>query len=81
LRAAVGLEPIDGLLVRAVAAGGPADRAGIARGDVIVAIDETAVSDPDPLYAALDAANGDVALKIVRGSQELVLIARLGGQS
>jgi S1-C subfamily serine protease len=82
LRAAVGLEPIDGLLVRAVEPGGPADRAGIARGDVIVAIDGTAVSDPDPLYAALDTANrGDVALKIVRGSQELVLIARLGDQS
>jgi serine protease Do len=82
LRAAVGLEPIDGLLVQAVEPGGPADRAGIARGDVIVAIDETAVSDPDPLYAALDAATAsDLALKIVRGSQELVLTARLGDQS
>jgi S1-C subfamily serine protease len=82
LRAAVGLEPIDGLLVQAVEPGSPADRAGIARGDVIVAIDETAVSDPDPLYAALDAANrGDITLKIVRGSQEVVLTARLGDDS
>jgi serine protease Do len=82
LRAAVGLEPINGLLVQAVEPGSPADRAGIARGDVIVAIDETAVSDPDPLYAALDAAtDSDLALKIVRGSQELVLTARLGDES
>ena len=81
LRAAVGLEPIDGLLVRDVEAGSPADRAGVARGDVIVAIDEAAVSDPDPLYAALDASNGgEVTLKVVRGSQELVLTARLADQ-
>jgi serine protease Do len=82
LRAAVGLEPIDGLLVRAVESGSPADRAGVARGDVIIAIDEAAVSDPDPLYAALDAAtDSDLALKIVRGSNELVLTARLGDES
>jgi serine protease Do len=82
LRATVGLDPIDGLLVRAVEAGGPADRAGIARGDVIVAVDGTAVTDPDPLYAALDAATGGgLALKIVRGSQELVVTARLGDAS
>ena len=82
LRAAVGLDPIDGLLVQAVEPGSPADRAGVARGDVIVAIDETAVSDPDPLYAALDAAtDSDLALNIVRGSKELVLTARLGGES
>jgi serine protease Do len=82
LRAAVGLEPIDGLLVRAVESGSPADRAGVARGDVIIAIDGAAVSDPDPLYAALDAAtDSDLALKIVRGSNELVLTARLGDES
>jgi serine protease Do len=82
LRAAVGLEPIDGLLVQAVETGSPADRAGIARGDVIVAVDDRPVTDPDPLYAALDAATGgDVALKIVRGSRELLITADLGTES
>jgi serine protease Do len=82
LRAAVGLEPIDGLLVQAVETGSPADGAGIARGDVIVAVDDRPVTDADPLYAALDAATGgDVALKIVRGSRELLLTAHLGGES
>ena len=82
LRAAVGLEPIDGLLVRAVESGSPADRAGIARGDVIVAVDDTPVSDPDPLYAALDQATGsELALKLVRGRDELVLSVRLGDAS
>ncbi len=82
MRAAVGLEPIDGLLVRAVETDSPADRAGITRGDVIVAVGETTVHDPDPLYAALDAGtDGDLALKVVRGSDELVLTARLGDAS
>jgi serine protease Do len=82
LRAAVGLDTIDGLLVQAVETGGPADRAGITRGDVIVAVDDGAVSDADTLYAAIDAAaGGDLALKIVRGSQELLLTARLGDGS
>ncbi|MDA0159557.1 S1C family serine protease [Solirubrobacter ginsenosidimutans] len=82
LRAAVGLEPIDGLLIQAVESGSRADRAGVARGDVIVAIDEAAVSEPDLLYAALDAAtDSDIAIKIVRGTKELVLIVRLGDES
>jgi serine protease Do len=82
LRAAVGLEPIDGLLVRAVESGSPADRAGVARGDVIVAVDDAPVSDPDPLYAALDQATGsELALKLVRGRDELVVSVRLGDAS
>jgi serine protease Do len=81
LRAAVGLEPIDGLLVRDVESGSPADRAGIVRGDVIVAVDESPVSGPDPLYTALDQATGrDLSLKVVRGRDELTLTARLGDQ-
>jgi serine protease Do len=81
LRAAVGLEPIDGLLVRGVEAGSPADQAGILRGDVIVAVNDAPVSDPDPLYAALDDATGrDLALKVVRGSTELILTTRLEDQ-
>jgi serine protease Do len=79
LRAAVGLEPVDGLLVRGVEPGSPADRAGILRGDVIVAVNEAPVADADPLYAALDDASGhDLALKVVRGSEELTLAAQLG---
>ena len=53
MRRAVGLPERDGLLVRAVEDGGPADRAGGERGDLIVA-----------------AANGGVALTVVRGVDE-----------
>ena len=78
LRAAVGLEPVDGLLVRAVEEGSPADRAGIARGDVIVAVDGTPLTGPDPLYSALDRAGGrELELDVVRGTDRLTLTTRL----
>ena len=78
LRAAVGLEPVDGLLVRAVEEGSPADRAGIARGDVIVAVDGAPLTGPDPLYSALDRAGGrELELDVVRGTERLTLTTRL----
>jgi serine protease Do len=72
LRSAVGLPPRDGLLVRAVDEDGPAARAGIRRGDLIVAAGDAAVADPDDVDAALDAAGprGHVELTIVRGIDE-----------
>jgi serine protease Do len=79
LRAAVGLEPVEGLLVRAVEDRSAADRAGVLRGDVIVAVDGTDVSNADGLYAALDAARdgSDLALSLVRGSERVELTAQL----
>ena len=54
----------------AVEEGSPADRAGIARGDVIVAVDGSPLTDPDPLYAALDGAGGrELELDVVRGNR------------
>ncbi|HZT65055.1 MAG TPA: trypsin-like peptidase domain-containing protein [Acidimicrobiales bacterium] len=80
LRSAVGLEPRDGLLVRAVEQGGPADRAGIRPGDLIVSVGGTAVAGPDDLHAALDTAGptGSVEVKVVRGSEDITLSVGLG---
>lgn len=78
LRAAVGLEPVDGLLVRGVEPDSPAERAGLRRGDVIVAVDESPLTDPDPLYAALDAADGrELSLTVARGSEHLTIRPQL----
>ena len=78
LRAAVGLEPVDGLLVRGVEVGSPADRSGILRGDVIVAVDGLPLTGPDPLYAALDrAGDREFELEVVRGTDRLTLATRL----
>ena len=75
LRAAVGLPPRDGLLVRDVEEGGPAATAGLKPGDLIVAVGPTPVASLDDLFAAIEAA-GDAAtvgLSVVRGSEELTV--------
>jgi serine protease Do len=72
LRRAVGLPECDGLLVRAVEPGSPAARAGLERGDLIVAAAGADVDGIDALHAALDAvpAGGTLPLTAVRGTDE-----------
>ena len=70
LRRAVGLEEIDGLLVRGVDEDGPAARAGLAQGDLIVEAGGHAVASADDLFDALAAAGGSIELGIVRGTEE-----------
>jgi S1-C subfamily serine protease len=68
LRRAVGLSERDGLLVRWVEEGSPADRAGIEKGDLIVAAAGAAVEGIDDLEPHL---GGDaVKLAVVRGDSE-----------
>ncbi len=72
LRRAVGLPERDGVLVRAVEDGSAADRAGIERGDLIVAAGELTIEQVDALYEALDQAraDGQLDLTVVRGTDE-----------
>jgi serine protease Do len=70
MRAAVGLPERDGLLVRAVQDDSPAGRAGVARGDLLVAADGRPLGAVDDLFDALDAAAGAVTLTVVRGTEE-----------
>ena len=72
LRRAVGLPDADGLLIRDVAEDSPAARAGIARGDLIVAAAGHPVRTPDDLFDALKAApGGTIELNLIRGTGEL----------
>jgi serine protease Do len=72
LRRAVGLPDADGLLIRDVAEDSPAARAGIARGDLIVAAAGHPVRTPDDLFDALKAATGGtIELNLIRGTGEL----------
>ena len=72
LRRAVGLPERDGLLVREVEGGSPAESAGIAEGDLIVAAGGRATASADELFEALGA-SGPLELTIVRGADELTV--------
>jgi serine protease Do len=81
MRQAVGLPERDGVLVRDVEDGGAAARAGVARGDLIVAVGGREVEGIDALHRALDEAsgNGGLTLTVVRGTEERELEVSFGG--
>jgi serine protease Do len=62
----LGLPLSQGLLVTDVAAGGPADRAGLRRGDIVLEVDRRPVMDLSTLQRALaDVPVGDAVLVYV----------------
>ena len=69
LRRAVGLPERDGLLVREVEDDSPAAKAGIAEGDLIVAVGAAAIASADDLFDALSG-EGTLEITIVRGADE-----------
>jgi serine protease Do len=75
LRGAVGLPEREGVLVRGVEDGSPAERAGIERGDLIVAADGKPIERVEALYEALDGARatGRLELVVVRALEERTL--------
>jgi serine protease Do len=81
MRAAVGLPEREGLLVRGVEEGSAAQRAGIQRGDLIVAAEGDALTTMDQLFSRLDAlpAEGTLNLQIVRGTDEIALRVNFAG--
>ena len=81
LRQSVGLPERDGLLVHAVEEGGPAARAGMGRGDLVVRVATTDVGTVDELAAALEdvTLGTTVEVLVVRGAQELTLTVDLAG--
>ncbi len=80
MRHAVGLPDRDGLLVHAVEDGGPAERAGIRRGDLIVSVGGAAVTTVEELAAAIQAAAdaGSADLIVVRGTDEVAIAVNFG---
>ena len=81
LRRAVGLPERDGLLIRAVEEGSPADVAGIKEGDLLVSADGRAIGDFDALFDALEAAGEELRLTVVRGVDEHELVVPLAKAS
>jgi len=70
LRRSVGLPEREGLLVRGVDDGSPAQRAGIAEGDLIVEVAGKAVTDADDLVEAITTAATPYDVRVVRGTED-----------
>jgi S1-C subfamily serine protease len=81
MRRAVGLPERDGLLIRGVEDDGPADKAGLRRGDLIVEAAGRSLATPDDLFEALEGVSqGDsLVLRVVRGTEELDVRVAFGG--
>jgi S1-C subfamily serine protease len=71
LRRAVGLPEADGLLVRHVEPEGPAHRAGLREGDLIVEAGGRPTPSVDDLHELLDQAEGELEVKVLRGAEEV----------
>ena len=74
LRRSVGLPDREGLLVRGVEEGSPADHAGIQQGDLIVSVAGRSVADADALLEAIaSGAAGAYVVQLVRGADDLTV--------
>jgi serine protease Do len=73
MRRSVGLPDRDGLLVRGIEDDSPAAKAGITRGDLIVAVAGNPVGDADELLDAIAAAKQPYPILLVRGADELTV--------
>jgi S1-C subfamily serine protease len=75
LRRAVGLADRDGVLVRVVEDGSPADRAGVRPGDLLTKVGDAEITSVDDVATALEqvATGATVQLHVARGTDELDL--------
>ena len=73
LRRSVGLPGLDGVLVRGVEDGSPAEAAGIAEGDLLVGAAGRAITDVDTLHEVLRDSGFPLELTLVRGAEERVV--------
>jgi serine protease Do len=70
LRAAVGLPERDGLLVRGVVEDSPAARAGLERGDLLIAAGDRPLTSVDDVFDLLDEGRPSITLRVLRGTEE-----------
>jgi len=77
LAAALGLAEPTGAIVNGITKGGPADKAGLRRGDVIVSLDGKKILDPGelPRMVAFGHINKSVTLSVVRSGKPLEIKA------
>lgn len=71
LRQAVGLPEAEGLLVRGVEEGSPADLAGLVQGDLLTAAGERLLDSVDDLFEVLD--GSALQLTVLRGAEQITV--------
>jgi S1-C subfamily serine protease len=78
--AALSDEPDAGIVIASVAEDGPAARAGVARGDILLQIDDETVDDFIELAGVLEGyePGDEVQLRVLHGDDERTLTATLG---
>jgi S1-C subfamily serine protease len=76
LRRTLGLEDADGLLVRLVEEGSPAEVAGVREGDVLVSAGGEATIDVDDLHRVLASGGESIDLGLVRVNDRIEVTAR-----
>jgi serine protease Do len=78
----LGASGTEGVVVTNVVDGGPADRAGMRRGDVILEMNRQPVKSPEDVKKAVDKMKaGDMALlRVKRGDQAVFLAVPVGGR-
>jgi serine protease Do len=83
LRKAVGLPERDGVLVRAVEEGSPAEASGLREGDLLTSANGRDLRTPDDLFAVLDALDDgeSLSLYVVRGVDERDVAVRFDANS
>ncbi|MGH6830398.1 MAG: Do family serine endopeptidase, partial [Methylocella sp.] len=80
LRQALGLGDLEGALVADVTKNSPAERAGVKRGDVVVALNGKAVAEPGALSReiAMMRPGSEADLRILRDGHERTISVRIG---
>ena len=80
LAASLGVDTTDGAIIDALATGGPAQRAGLRQGDVVVAVNGKAVRSPTQITRAIAFSSpGDrLDLTVLRDGRTQNLVARAG---
>lgn len=78
---ALGQSNVYGVLVRDVALGGPSDRAGFQRGDLIVRFADQTIDNFETMLRLVGAAkaNASIPVRILRRGEEITLTLKAGG--
>ena len=79
-QAVLGRDQESGLLIVWIESGGPAERGGLLVGDILVALDETPISDAQDLQISLAAnlAGQQATIQIMRGGEPALLNVEIG---